>query len=486
MSCGWLCFASNGVTGKLIRFVLVSLVVATPCARSIAASAADVILLSNVHVVDATGGPIQDGMNVLIEDGYISAVLKDDVSIARGQEIDGTGRYLIPGLWDMHVHWYAESYLPLFIANGVTGTRQMWGFPMHYEWKSRIESSDEFVAPRISIASTIIDGANKVWPGSLSAMTASEGREYVRRFHAMGADFIKVYNNLRPDVYFAIADESQKIGIPFAGHVPGAVSLEAASDAGQKSIEHLIGIAVALSSDRKQIEEAFVSATTAAERGALLERVIATYDRELLPQFADRLRENGTWQCPTLTVQRNLAYLRERAELDQERLQYLPESFTNTWAAANSPYYASLSEDDWRLARRNFEHSKMLVGELNRAGVRIIAGTDVLNPYAFPGFSLHDELELLVESGLTPMQALQAATRNAADFSGQLDVLGTVEEGKIADLVLLDANPLADIRNTTKISTVILGGRAYGRDRLDAMLEAAKSNSDPIMPGATP
>ena len=109
-----------------------------------------------------------------------------------------------------------------------------------------------------------------------------------------------------------------------------------------------------------------------------------------------------------------------------------------------------------------------------------------MNPYAFPGFSLHDELELLVESGLTPMQALQAATRNAADFSGQLDVLGTVEEGKIADLVLLDANPLADIRNTTKISTVILGGRAYGRDRLDAMLEAAKSNSDPIMPGATP
>ena len=129
---------------------------------------------------------------------------------------------------------------------------------------------------------------------------------------------------------------------------------------------------------------------------------------------------------------------------------------------------------------------KMLVGEMSRAGVKIIAGTDVLNPYCFPGFSLHDELQLLVESGLTPMQALQAATKNAAEFSTKLDVLGTVEEGKIADLVLLDANPLIDISNTTQISTVIFDGRVNSREMLDEMLESVKSSSEPLIPAFEP
>ena len=205
----------------------------------------------------------------------------------------------------------------------------------------------------------------------------------------------------------------------------------------------------------------------------------------MAPLF-DRLMRNGTWQSPTLTVLRNMAYLRERPELDRERLEYLPVSFTRSWDPANNPYYNGREEDYWLAEHKNFEHSKMLVGEMSRAGVKFIAGTDVLNPYCFPGFSLHDELELLVESGLSPMQALQAATRNAAEFSGKLNVLGTVEEGKIADLVLLDANPLLDITNTTKISTVILNGRAYNREALDAMLEAAKLSNEPLIPAITP
>lgn len=473
------------IASRITNTILFSLLLITSTATFAAPSAGNVVLLSNINVIDATGSPVQIGMNVLIEDGLISAVQKDEISITRGEKIDGTGRFLIPGLWDMHVHWYAESYLPLFIANGVTGTRQMWGFPIHYDWKSRIESTEEFVAPRILIASTIIDGPDKIWPGSLSATTELEGREYVRRFHRMGADFIKVYSRLEPNVYFAIADESRKLGIPFAGHVPAAVVLEEAADAGQKSIEHLIGIAVALSSERKSIEEAYESSSP-AERMALLARVIDTFDPALMAPLFDRFKKNGTWQSPTLTVMRNMAYLRERPELDRERLEYLPVSFTNSWEAKNRPYYRDLADEDWLIGQRNFEHSKMLVGEMSRAGVKIIAGTDVLNPYCFPGFSLHDELQLLVESGLTPMQALQAATKNAAEFSNKLDVLGTVEEGKIADLVLLDANPLIDIRNTTMISTVILNGRVYGREMLDAMLETAKSSTEPLIPAFEP
>ena len=307
----------------------------------------------------------------------------------------------------------------------------------------------------------------------------------MRRFHGMGADFIKVYSNLRPKVYFAIADESRKLGIPFAGHVPAAVVLEEAADAGQKSIEHLIGVAVALSSERKSIEEAYESSSP-AERMALLARVIDTFDPALMAPLFNRFKKNGTWQSPTLTVKRNMAYLRERPELDRERLEYLPAFFTSSWEAKNHPYYKTLADEDWLIEQRNFEHSKMLVGEMSRAGVKIIAGTDVLNPYCFPGFSLHDELQLLVESGLTPMQALQAATKNAAEFSNKLDVLGTVEEGKIADLVLLDANPLIDISNTTQISTVIFDGRVNSREMLDEMLESVKSSSEPLIPAFEP
>ena len=471
---------------RIIRTFIFALLVGTSTTVSAAASASDVVLLSNVDVIDATGGPIQTGMNVLIEDGLIAAVRQADILIDRGIRIDGTGRFLIPGLWDMHVHWYAESYLPLFIANGVTGTRQMWGFPMHYEWKSRLASSEEFVSPRTLIASTIIDGPNKIWPGSLSATNASQGREYVRRFHAMGADFIKVYSLLRLDVYLAIADESKQLGIPFAGHVPNAITLEQASDAGQRSVEHISGVAIALSSDQRDIRAAYYDAMTPEQRLALRTRILDTFDPKLMAPLFDRLIRNGTWQSPTLTVLRNYAYLRERPELDRERLEYLPVSYTRSWDPANNPYYNGREEDYWLAEHKNFEHSKMLVGEMSRAGVKFIAGTDVLNPYCFPGFSLHDELELLVESGLSPMQALQAATRNAAEFSGKLNVLGTVEEGKIADLVLLDANPLLDITNTTKISTVILNGRAYNREALDAMLEAAKSSNEPLIPAITP
>ena len=178
---------------------------------------------------------------------------------------------------------------------------------------------------------------------------------------------------------------------------------------------------------------------------------------------------------------RNLAYMEERQTLDEDRLEYLPASITRPWNPEIDPRFRDLTEEDREAGRRNFEHSQHLVGEMNRAGVKIIAGTDVLNPFCFPGFSLHDELQLLVESGLSPMEALQAATRNAAEFSGRLDLLGTVQTGKLADLVLLDANPLDNISNTSKISTVILNGRVYDRDSLDDMLKGAKemASADP-------
>jgi imidazolonepropionase-like amidohydrolase len=433
----------------------------------------NVTLIKNVTVIDATGRPAQAGLNLLIELGHITAITKDPISAQATVEIDGTGKFLIPGLWDMHVHWYDENYLPLFLANGVTGVRQMWGVPLHYYWKARV-NIEAFLSPRMLVASPIIDGPQPIWPGSIAVGDEAHARRAVRRTHEWGADFIKVYSRLPAEEYFAIVDESKILGIPFAGHVPMSVTAEQASDAGQKSFEHLSGIPIALSAERESIEDMQRNASSIADYAAIQKRVTDTYDPTRGPTLYQKLKQNETWQSPTLTVLRNLAYARQRITLDQERLQYLPRTITDTWLPSANPRFRDMSDEGWQSLQRGFDNAKHMVGEMNKVGVPIIAGTDVLNPYCFPGFSLHDELQLLVESGLTPMEALQAATRNAAEFSERLGLLGTIEIGKIADLVLLAANPLEDIRNTTEIDTVIFNGRVYKRDDLDAMLEKAK------------
>jgi|TARA_Y100000310_G_scaffold345155_1_gene462230 hypothetical protein len=432
----------------------------------------DVVLITNISVIDATGSPPQEGMNVLIEDGYISALSTEPIPAKADVAIDGSGQFLIPGLWDMHVHWYEKDYLSLFIANGVTGVRQMWGSPVHYQWKTRINYEPEFVSPRMLVASTIIDGPNEYLPTALVATNASEGRRYVRRFHEMGADFIKVYNSLSRDAYFAIADESRALGIPFAGHLPWAIAAPEASDAGHRSFEHLMGMSHALAAQGSLRE--FLATTKATDDIEWSTDFIEGYDPVRASDLFDRFKKNDSWQCPTLTYQRNLATYPERVGLDRDRLAFLPQFLIDTWDPSKNPGYSGYIKA--RVVQVNqieLEHYKFITGQMSAAGVRIIAGTDVLNPYCFPGFSLHDELQLLVEAGLTPMQAIQAATRSAAEFSGRLDLLGTVEVGKIADLVILSANPLDDIENTTKISNVIFNGRVNTRVELDAMLGQA-------------
>ncbi|MGH9913929.1 MAG: amidohydrolase family protein, partial [Pyrinomonadaceae bacterium] len=187
-------------------------------------------------------------MTVVITGGRISEIGKTGkVRLPKdAQVVDATGKFLIPGLWDMHAHWSQKEYLPLFTANGVTGTRIMWGFPYHHAWRKQIESGT-LLGPRMNIASPIIDGPNPIWRGSTAVSNETEGREAVVKSKKDGADFIKVYSLLPRDAYFAIADEAKKQGIPFAGHVPESVSAGETSDAGQKSIEHLTGIILASS-----------------------------------------------------------------------------------------------------------------------------------------------------------------------------------------------------------------------------------------------
>jgi imidazolonepropionase-like amidohydrolase len=428
----------------------------------VALARAQPLAITNVTVIDATGAPARVETTVIVEGDRITSIGQSVPSGAR--VVDGKGRFLIPGLWDMHVHWEQVAYLPLFTANGVTGVRMMWGQPHHLQWRRDIEVGT-LIGPRLAIAGTIVDGPKPYWKGSIATSAAEDGREAVRRTRADGYDFVKVYNSLSRETFFAIIDEAKKLGMPVAGHVPTAVRMTEASDAGMKSIEHLTLLLLAVTSRESELRvelDGWLPLPEGPERQAAArrytERMLASYDNDTAAALFAKLRANGTWQVPTFSVLRP----RHAAMASDPRLKYMPPWVRKLWAGARNAPPGALPE-------RIFERRLTLVGEMHRAGVPILAGSDVLNPYCFPGFSLHDELAWLVKAGLSPMAALQAATRDAGRFLDRAD-LGTVEEGKLADLVLLEADPLADIRNTQKIAAVISRGKYYGREDLDRML----------------
>jgi len=448
------------------------------------------LVFTHVTIIDATGVVAKPDMTVVIKEGRIAEISKSNkVKLPNNAQIvDATGKFLIPGLWDMHVHWTLKEYLPLFTANGVTGMRIMWGFPVHQQWRKQI-ADGTLLGPRLNISSTIIDGPKPIWQGSIGVGNEAQGRQAVIKSKQEGADFIKVYSLLPRDVYFGIVDKAKKQGISFAGHVPESISAAEASDAGQKSIEHLTGILLASSSDEKALRDEMLKTAITAERTAsnLIRRqtnvkALNSYDKKKASALFARFKKNQTWLVPTLTVLRSTAYMDDPNFTNDSRLKYMPSSFRARWNPESDVRFKTHTAEDWANAKRLYAKYLEITGEARRAGVEILAGTDVSNPFCFPGFSLHDELVLLVKAGLTPMEALQAATRNPAKYLGQLDSLGTVEKGKIADLVLLDANPLVEISNTQKINAVVVGGKLVPKSQLDEMLANVEVIADKPSP----
>jgi hypothetical protein len=198
--------------------------------------------------------------------------------------------------------------------------------------------------------------------------------------------------------------------------------------------------------------------------------MLDSFSAERAAPLFQRFKQNQTWQCPTITVLRSIAFLNDPALKNDPRLKYMPKQLISGWDPANDFRFRAKTAEDFELGRQLFKKQFELVGMMHRAGVEFVAGTDVLNPYCFPGFSLHDELALLVQAGLSPMEALQTATYNPARFLGKEREVGSIEKGKIADMVLLDADPLADIRNTRQINSVVQNGRLLNRSDLDRFL----------------
>jgi len=417
------------------------------------------IVFEHATVIDGTGAPARKDVTVAIGGGRILSI--DPTAgqsvkpAANARVIDATGQFLIPGLWDMHFHLDPlGSSLRTLAARGITGIREMYSrIPIATlgAWRSRPEN------PRIAAAG-FLDGplmrTSELTPDAFAVGNADEARLAVNLLKASGADFLKVYNSLPREAYFAIAQESKRLGIPFAGHVPEAISPAEASEAGQHSQEHLLNILLACSTREEELRAQRIllmndPAISPVDRALELgfpnpQDLFQSYDDAKAAALFKTFVKNGTWQTPTLALLQSFVADRDRARRTVYMQDLSPEVF-----------------DGW-MARIQalLDRYKKLVRDMHRAGVEFLAGTDTGPNNPVPvGTGLHDELELLVESGFTPMEALQTATRNPARYFGTLKDLGTIEAGKLADMVLLYANPLDDIRNTRKISLVILRGR---------------------------
>jgi imidazolonepropionase-like amidohydrolase len=458
------------------RLLLWILAFAGLCAAGFAQSA-PVLIIHNVAVIDTTGGPVQQHRTITVRGGKIEEIVESTVPVGGKSivHVNGTGKFLIPGLWDMHTHmvfgdWFPrakEITLPLFVANGITGVRDMGGeFDVLQQWRKEI-AAETLIGPRMWISGPMLDGPQPRFPSSIAVKTPEDGRRAVDDLKKRGVDFIKLQSLIPREAVFAIADEAKKQGITFVGHVPDAVRASEASNAGQKSFEHLIGIFEGSS----PLEDKFISGSKTESE------FLSTYDPARAEKLFALLAKNQTWQCPTLVWERggNLIDLNDFAH--DTRAKYVPAYWKDvTWKRFTEQVMHEFNTDDLATRKKFVAKELEVVNVMHRAGIPFLAGTDTPpGVYVFPGFSLHEELQRFVAAGFTPMEALQTATLNPAKFLGMEDKLGTIEKGKLADFVLLDANPLDDIRNTQKIEGVVVNGRYLSRKDLDAMLASVEA-----------
>ncbi len=449
------------------------------------------LAVRGVTVVDVVDGSLLADNTVLVDGNRIVAVgPSDKIAIAEGAEVlDGTGGYLVPGLWDTHVHsaGSVDWHFPLYMAYGITSVRNMHTtaddpLALVLSIKRRVESG-ELLGPRFLANGGIVDGEPPVWDGSVVVRDAEEARAAVDRLADGGADFIKVYDRLRPEAYFALMERARERGIPVDGHLPMLIKPEAAAAAGQRTFEHTSGIGQGCSSVADAVRADYLRylerlpemppfPDAMAAFFQLVRRNIDAGDPELCRRTARDFHEHRVASVPTLVA--NAGVNAKDFVADRERMALLPASVRErwrSWADEDDPVEDLLGPVDSLIVDR--------VRVLHEEEVTILAGTDVGNPFLVPGLSLHRELARLTEAGLSPLESLQAATLQPARTFGLQDSLGTVESGKLADLVLLDANPLEQIVNTRRIRAVVTDGRLLRRTDLDDLLaEAAAYEGD--------
>ncbi|MCK2245090.1 MULTISPECIES: amidohydrolase family protein [unclassified Crossiella] len=465
-------------------------------AGSAGADTVQVTVLRGATLIDATGAaPCPDSTVVLVADRIVAVGGAGLAAPAGATIIDLRGKYLLPGFWDMHTHlMQLRTIVPKsHLVYGVTGVREMWGLPESHQARREFEAGTA-LGPRMVIGSAIIDGpASFYGRGMLIVRTEAEARAAVRAEHAKGAEFVKVYQMLTPELLTAIADEAEKLGLRIAGHLPDFVPVDAALVLRQKSYEHMFGFLFSTSREEAEYRRKIAELPFDPAASYPWFRAVRELERQAGDSFspakavalARKMRERDGWLSPTLRVLHMVTSPKETFAGD-ERMKYLPPFYKESWANGAAGW-APVTPEQIAQQREFYERQLRLVGILHKAGVGVIGGTDCGNPYCFPGSGLHDELERMVAAGLSPMAALQTVTRDAARYVGLASSVGTVSVGKKADLLVLDADPLASIANTRRIHSVVSRGRVFGpadRVRLLGEIEQAALEFQPPTAGA--
>ncbi len=424
------------------------------------------VAFENVNLIPMDRERVVENQTVIVRDGLIAAIgNSDQVSIPDGAlVIDGRGQYLMPGLTDMHVHIQYENDMLLLVANGVTSVRNMWGntgkmlrvgMPDQLKLREQIQNG-ELLGPTIYSAGPTMEGKPAFHPLAEVFPSPEAASQSVSWQKAQGYDFVKVYDHLSLDTYQAILDTARGNSLPVVGHVPFAVGLDGVLAGGQETIEHLTG---------------YIDPDAA-------EFIIP---EDQLAGYAQKTHESGVWNCVTLSVypksketpqgfqrlqnQVGMRYVSPGARLPMPFI-YMMAARAHTYQGADYP-------------QRIAELNRRMVSALHQAGAGILLGTDAAQPYHIPGFSIHEELEMLVDAGLSPYEALEAGTRNAAEAMGEQAEFGTVEVGKRADLILVGDNPLTDVGNLQERSGVMLLGRWITDDEIQTILEGIVESYKP-------
>ena len=440
------------------------------------------LVIHNVNVIDVEKGEILENQALFIVGKRIHKIenLNDVIIQDSVEHLNGNGGYLIPGLWDSHVHVVTERRwsMPLMLAYGITGVRNMHTTeedPLGKIAMVKKElTNNEYPGPRFIANGPIVDGiAEGVWPQSVIVGTEKEARAAVDSLADGGADFIKTYDSLEPDVFMAILDQASKRNIPVDGHVPALVDPLHAARAGMRTSEHAIGITQgctdefdldeAMKGDSKHLDE--VPGPLAFAR--MVNAFAMAHNPEKCESFLKEYAKTDIVVTPHIIGQAKDVKAKEMVT-SAEAMKYLPLGYRNFYrGAALSPMGEEISSLNEPVVERALQSTK----DAHDAGIMLLAGTDLGNPFLIPGYSLHEELRLLHEAGLSPVEVLRTATLNPAITFGFSDSLGLIKQNFLADLVLLKSNPLEDISAVSEIDAVIRNGKLYTRDDLDTILK---------------
>lgn len=480
-------------TMKVCRMRNLAAALALALVLCAASARADDVAFNHVTVVDVVEGRLLRDQMVRVAGGRIV-----DVAPATGARIpkrtrvvDATGKFLIPGLWDMHTHFFGrapgcpEITFSLAVAHGVTGARDVAAqLDLSLTWRAEVQSG-RMIGPRLFGTGQLVDGVPVVYPPiSVSARTPDDARGIVDSLARRGADFVKAYEMLDREAFFALVEQAKKSGLPVVAHVPLSVLAGDASDAGVRSFEHLRNLELACSSDAEDLlaeriamlkaGAGRVGAEVRAEiHSAQRTRALDTYDPQRCTALLRKLAANGTWQTATLSLETREARAVYLNESVRATLRWVPDRYRVEWEAWAKRASAATPQATAAFIRRA-NWLAQLVRRMQEERVGLLAGTDFATHWTVPGAALHEELSVLVEAGLTPLEALRTATLNPAQYFGKTNEFGTVAPGMVADLVLIDGDPLADIRNARRISAVVANGRYLDRATLDRMLTSAE------------